>query len=278
MGKSDPESPRRNGAGWPAMFNNDLKSLGPKWDRIILLVGFVLTGLLIVRMWRPLFENYFLRWDGSRPWYASIDWFLMGLFGFMTLTIMARANLRTDCLIIVIGLVGGLAIESWGTQTLLWTYYTTERPPLWIIPAWPTASLSIDRITRVLEWVAKPCGETIFRFFYWPLMGAFFLLMIVFVAPTFNKPLTWTALILSAIIILTPPNQRLMLLVFLSGSALGYFLEVWGTTRRCWTYYTGDTPPIFAVFAHGMAAMAFWRMGVLVERLVGFGTRLSFKK
>jgi hypothetical protein len=79
-----------------------------------------------------------------------MDWLLLGIFGFMSVTIIARANLKTDALIIFVGVFGGLAIESWGTQTNLWHYYTNERPPLWIIPAWPIASLSIDRITRVL--------------------------------------------------------------------------------------------------------------------------------
>jgi hypothetical protein len=45
---------------------------------------------------------------------------------------------------------------------------------------------------------------------------------------------------------------------------LGYFLELWGTTRQCWTYYTFETPPLFAVLAHGMAAVAFWRVADLV--------------
>jgi hypothetical protein len=50
---------------------------------------------------------------------------------------------------------------------------------------------------------------------------------------------------------------------------LGYFLELWGTTRECWTYYTFQTPPLFAVLAHGMAAVAFWRTGLLVKMLRG---------
>ena len=62
------------------------------------------------------------------------------------------------------------------------------------------------------------------------------------------------------------------MLTFAAGAGLGYFLEVWGTTRECWTYYTRETPPLFAVLAHGMAA-AFWRAGLLfhlarTERLV----------
>jgi hypothetical protein len=54
-------------------------------------------------------------------------------------------------------------------------------------------------------------------------------------------------------------------LTFLAGAGLGYFLEVWGTTRQCWTYYTFQTPPFFAVLAHGMAAVAFWRAGLMAK-------------
>jgi len=52
---------------------------------------------------------------------------------------------------------------------------------------------------------------------------------------------------------------------------------LWGTTRQCWTYYTRQTPPLFAVLAHGMAAVAFWRAQLALEglwrRLVGHRTR-----
>ena len=59
-----------------------------------------------------------------------MDWLLLGVFAFMSLTIVARADLKTDLLIVFVGMCGGLAIESWGTQTNLWHYYTAERPPL----------------------------------------------------------------------------------------------------------------------------------------------------
>jgi hypothetical protein len=59
---------------------------------------------------------------------------------------------------------------------------------------------------------------------------------------------------------------------------LGYFLEVWGTTRGCWIYYTNEMPPVFAVLAHGMAAVAFWRTGLLIQKLWGrLGAKLFFK-
>jgi hypothetical protein len=173
-----------------------------------------------------------------------------------------------------VGICGGLAIESWGTQTNLWFYYTDERPPLWIIPAWPIASLSIDRITRALNFLTtkftkeheeKTLVNFVFKFLYWITFVSFLIFMLIFVAPTFDKSFTWFALILCILLICTPTDHRFALLTFIAGSGLGYYLELWGTTRQCWIYYTYQTPPLFAVLAHGMAAVAFWRAGLLIK-------------
>lgn len=250
-------------------------------DSSILLGAFFVTIFLIVYIWWPLAEEYlsYIDWDG--PWWRYIDWLLIGVFLFMSITIVARANIKTDVLIVFVGICGGLAIESWGTQTNLWHYYTAERPPLWIIPAWPIASLSIDRITRFMDWLIQklenrtqaPIHHSLFSSLYWITFASFLTLMLVFVSPTFDKSYTWLSLALCILLILTPTNYRFALLTFVAGVGLGYFLELWGTTRQCWTYYTFETPPLFAVLAHGMAAVAFWRAGLLVkmvgEKLVG---------
>jgi len=207
-----------------------------------------------------------------------MDWLLLGIFGFMSVTIIARANLKADLLIIFVGIFGGLAIESWGTQTNIWHYYTAERPPLWIIPAWPIASLSIDRITRLLDWIIgriKTNLQSLFSALYWITFASFLSLMLVFVFPTLDKSFTWFALILCGLLIFTPTDHRYALLTFIAGSGLGYYLEVWGTTRECWTYYTYQTPPLFAVLAHGMAAVAFWRAGLMLKMVWG---RFGFSK
>ncbi len=122
-------------------------------DSSILLGGFFLVIFLIVYIWWPLAEEVLAYIDWNGQWWRYMDWLLLGVFAFMSLTIVARADIKTDLLIVFVGMCGGLAIESWGTQTNLWHYYTAERPPLWIIPAWPIASLSIDRITRLLDWI-----------------------------------------------------------------------------------------------------------------------------
>jgi hypothetical protein len=165
-------------------------------------------------------------------------------------------------------------------QTHLWTYYTLERPPLWIIPAWPIASLSIDRLTRLLRHLVqrrKPAlSPAVLRGLYWSSFLAFYGLMLAFVWPTMDKSLTAMALLLCGLLILSPTDHRVAVLTFGAGSGLGYFLELWGTTRLCWTYYTQATPPLFAVLAHGMAAVAFWRVALLLQQLWGMLGARSF--
>jgi hypothetical protein len=245
----------------------------PFWtsDSSILLGGFFVTIFLIVYIWWPLAEEYLSYVDWNGPWWRYMDWLLLGIFFFMSITIVARANLKTDLLIVFVGICGGLAIESWGTQTNLWHYYTAERPPLWIIPAWPIASLSIDRISRFLLSFsrAEQTATSIFKALYWITFTAFLALMLVFISPTFDKSYTWLSLILCSLLILTPTDHRFALITFIAGTGLGYFLELWGTTRECWTYYTYQTPPLFAVLAHGMAAVAFWRAGLLARMVWG---------
>jgi hypothetical protein len=256
----------------------------------ILLGGFFLTIFLIVYIWWPLAEEVLSYIDWNGPWWLYMDWLLIGVFLFMSLTIISRADLRTDGLIVFVGVFGGLAIESWGTQTNLWHYYTAERPPLWIIPAWPIASLSIDRITRFLDWLSKKLTTKFtkntekrlfrisvdsvfsvvnFKTLYWITFASFYALMLAFVAPTFDKSYTWLSLLLCGLLILTPTDHRMAFLTFLAGAGLGYYLELWGTTRECWTYYTFQKPPFFAVLAHGMAAVAFWRTGLVLKMLWG---------
>ena len=278
----------------PSLFRRLLKLFGWTRSSSVLLGGFFLLCGLIVYVWWPLAQEAMATIDWKGPWWLYMDWLLVGIFACMSLMIMAHANLRRDALIVFVGMVGGLVIEAWGTQTNLWHYYTAERPPLWIIPAWPIASLSIDRITRGFNWgvirflntiprksIAGQAGtkihegktldtlntlETfIFRILYWLIFSAFFALMLYFVAPTFGKTYTVMALLLVAVLILPPTDYRYAVLTFLAGAGLGYFLELWGTTRQCWTYYTYQTPPFFAVVAHGMAAVAFWRAGLMVK-------------
>jgi hypothetical protein len=130
--------------------------------------------------------------------------------------------------------------------------------------------LAIDRLVRLMQLGLPTVKREIEGLLYWLVFGGFFTLMLVFVAPTLDKSLTIASLCLVAYLTLTPTDHRLALLTFLAGSGLGYFLELWGTTRLCWTYYTLQTPPFFAVLAHGMAAVAFWRSILVIDRVLAW--------
>ncbi len=244
--------------------NNSVRSIieSFKWTKssYAMFSSFILLILIIMYVWWPLVLEYFSYFRDDLPIWVQIDKLLIGIFFFMSVMIMAQADIKKDLPIILIGLAGGLVIESWGTQTEIWTYYTNERPPLWIIPAWPIASLSIDRLYRFILRLTKKIPEKIFVILHWILLPGFYVLMLFFIWPTIGKSLTMMALIFSGFLILTPKDHRSIVLVFIAGSGLGYFLELWGTTRLCWTYYTLEQPPFFAVLAHGMAAVGFWRV------------------
>jgi hypothetical protein len=232
------------------------------------LIGFMLIIFAIVYFWWPLAVDVLRQIDWNGQWWEYFDWLLLGDFVVMTLLLMAGADMKRDSLIILVGAAGGLVIESWGTQTHIWTYYTLERPPLWIIPAWPIASLAIDRIVRIMNEIL-PQSAKYWKVAYWLIFPSFFALMLFFVWPTVDKAMTLAAIALCVTLILSPKDHRMMVLTFAAGSGLGYFLELWGTTRLCWTYYTHETPPLFAVLAHGMAAVAFWRSGLLAPFVLG---------
>jgi len=241
-----------------------------RWNRTsyFLLSAFLAVIALIIIVWWPLAQEYLAQVNPAYPIWIQVDWLLIGIFLVMSILIMMGADLRTDTWIVLVATVGGLTIEAWGTQTLLWTYYTSERPPLWIVPAWPIATLAIDRVTRLLNTLLRRVPDLWLERLFLPALGGFYLLMIYFTRLMLNKPFTLTALALCALVILSPGRKRTALLIFIAGAGLGYFLELWGTTRECWTYYTRETPPLFAVLAHGMAALAFARTGSLVYEVV----------
>jgi len=277
----------------PSLTRRVVRVLGWTRSSYYLVSAFLLLVFLIAYIWWPLAEDALAYVDWNGPWWLYFDWLLVGIFLVMSLLIMAGADLKIDAWIVFVGFIGGLVIESWGTQTEIWWYYTAERPPMWIIPAWPIASLSIDRLVRFLsKWTGsrKPtvrpensgaqdiCFQRSntfeYKVIYWAIFPAFLILMLAFVWPTLDKSLTIMAILLVVFVILTPTDHRVAVLTFVAGSGLGYFLEYWGTTRECWIYYTLAKPPLFAVLAHGMAAVAFWRtalvLGVFYQKFSWF--------
>jgi hypothetical protein len=231
-----------------------------RWTKTgtVILSALLLVFFIIGYVWWPLLEEYAGYFDPDVPFWKQIDWLLIGDFLVMSILIVLNADLRHDIPFLLIALAGGYIIEAWGTLSGLWTYYTFETPPLWIIPAWPIAALSVNRMYDIIGGISGKISGKWTRWVYWLVFSAFYILLLDFVWPTLSHPLTIFALVVCAVVILTTRDQPSALIIFLVGSALGYFLERWGTTRLCWAYYTGGMPPFFTVIAHGMASVGVW--------------------
>lgn len=223
---------------------------------------------LVIIVWWPLVEDYIQFFNPAYPIWLQIDWLLIAIFLVMSILITVGADIRKDALLVAVSLAGGFIIESWGTNTGLWSYYTGEKPPLWIIPAWPIATLAIERMVRILGSFTGKISDQIIKWAYWSIFCGFLMYMLVFTYPTIAKAYTLLAITGVALVIFIPGDRRYLLMTFIAGASLGIFLEYWGTTRECWTYYTLQKPPLFAILAHGLASAAFWRVTKLVETIL----------
>lgn len=202
----------------------------------------------------------------------GMDWLLAGIWVFMTATLAWGIDARRDVLLAGVAFVGGLVIEWWGTTTELWSYYTDERPPIWILPAWPVAALTIERLALITR-QALPAAA---RHAWWVLLPGFVVWMTHFAWPSVGIPSTIVVIGIMLGTLATSTDRHRDVAVFVAGSALGIFLETWGTTRWCWRYYTLEEPPLVAAVAHGFASVAFLRGLLLTEWIaarLGFGPR-----
>lgn len=234
--------------------------LAAGWDRrsLIALGLLVSVGAAVGYRWSDLIDSS-----------GGMDWLLAGTWVWMAALLTWRVSLRRDLVFLAVGLVGGGVIEWWGTHTRIWTYFTLERPPLWILPAWPIATLAIDRMARMLDRViASRVPEGWFRVAYWVLVPSFVLSMIAFARHTVEITATQVVIALMVGVTLTARDPRRDFVLFAAGSFFGIFLEYWGTSRQCWTYYTEQVPPPVAAVAHGFAALAFARGADALNRVI----------
>ena len=206
---------------------------------------------------------------------GGMDWLLAGTWVAMAALLSWDVDPRKDLLLLAVGFAGGFVIEWWGTNTQLWSYFTEQRPPPWILPAWPIAALSIERIKRLLDRFIStrrfaPPSENAFRSIYWCAILAFDAALLVFIWPSMGLLASWVVSALVLAVSLRCPEPRRDVLLFAAGSLLGIFLEYWGTSRECWTYYNRQVPPPAAVFAHGFASVAFARGYDLALRVLSF--------
>ncbi len=227
-----------------------------RWS-LIPVVGVAIVAVAVALGWWELI-------DLDQPF----DGLLAGLWLFMTLALSWRFRLRRDLVLILVGACGGFLIEWWGTSTELWTYFTHERPPLWIIPAWPVAALATERLAYVLH-RALPAGMPWLWRVAWLGLPVFIGFMLRFLAPSWHLTASHVVVGIMIGVAVSTRTARRDVTLFVMGTALGWFLEYWGTTRECWTYYTHQTPPWVTAFAHGFASVAFWRASRVIHDVFG---------
>jgi hypothetical protein len=189
---------------------------------------------------------------------SDINWLLIGLWAGMTALLCWKVQPARDLALAAVALAGGLAFEWWGTHTRLWCYFTGETPPAWILPAWPVAALASSRIALLLERVWSKARVN-WQIPYWGAMLLFAVGMVWFIWPSLNLFLSKAACGLIVVVVVLGKRHRRDCCLFLGGACLGVLLEYWGTTRGCWTYYSGATPPLIAAAAHGFAQVCYAR-------------------
>ncbi len=198
----------------------------------------------------------------------TVNTFLVAIWVVMGALLCWDVRPAQDVALALVGLAGGTLFEWWGTQTHLWAYFTGEQPPLWILPAWSVAALATARIAFALEnlfsrssinwWVP-----------YWLLVAVFVAGMARFLWPAVAMPSSWVLAGLMGLVMITCRAPRRDVALMVGGCALGYFLEYWGTSRGCWTYYTHQVPPPVTVMAHGFSQVVFARTLTALDMVRG---------
>jgi hypothetical protein len=210
-------------------------------------------GLVAGLVWRRYLE------------FSDPDPLLMACWLTMLVLMIAHVDVRHDTRVAAVALAGGGFIELWGTRTGLWEYFTLARPPLFILLAWPPATLAIERLARIAGALVPDEGRA-WRAVWIAVVGGFTAYFAWWSRHAYAHPLTWIAAAAIIAVLATCRDHRVDVCRFVAGAALGYPLERWGTSRGCWEYWSGGTPPLVAVLAHGFAAIAFLRVVDVLTR------------
>jgi hypothetical protein len=203
----------------------------------------------IATIWR---EYVVVSWS-DMDFLLGFCWVLMAALSFW------RVDAKRDLRLALVALAGGALIETWGTRSGLWTYFSHEQPPIFILPAWSAAALSTLRIEWLFDKILPQGHDKSYRKAYVVWIAIVAGMLFVWTKPGHLHPITWVAGFCIVATVLSGKHRRADLVRFLAGCLLGYPLELWGTTSECWVYWDQLTPPWTAVVAHGFASVAFTR-------------------
>lgn len=192
---------------------------------------------------------------------------LAALLAFVTWVVARRPRPREDLAIVLFATALGWAAETWGTRTGLWSYYTGERPPLWIVPAWSLGAVVVARVADAIGRVSAPPAWLLRAHVVIAVatLGVF----VAFVRPTWTSP--WTALAFGALLAtfaLRPRPERDVPFL-LAGLACVFFADFWGTGSACYRYHEDHVGAPFARTSGVVFGMLFDTGVVLAAARLG---------
>ncbi len=150
------------------------------------------------------------------------------------------ADPARDLLIVLPASCFGYLAELWGTRSGLWTYYTGERPPYWIIPAWAIGALVVDRLSRRTGGLLSgPFAKLNKTALYGAWVLLFYFVFISFLARKLSAAGCILPSVLTAAALIPGGKSRNRdISVLLTGAVCVFWADLWGTTNHCWTYHT----------------------------------------
>ncbi|MEI7529655.1 MAG: hypothetical protein WCK76_12015 [Elusimicrobiota bacterium] len=159
-------------------------------------------------------------------------------------TVPFRAAPAEDALIVAAAALYGYLAEAWGTRTGLWTYYTGETPPLWIVPAWFIGALIIERLSgRTMELMERRLPEAWRAGLYRAWLAAFWGVFLTFSAKGLLTPAGIAITLLISVPLFCPRRERSRdAAILFTGTACVFFADLWGTTNNCWRYHIQHHP------------------------------------
>jgi len=197
-----------------------------------------------------------------------------GILALTLRVIPTKVSPRRDATMFLLASIGGFLIESWGTQTGLWTYYTGETPPLWIIPAWPLGTLIIDRMSEKAKarWAERVGDAAVWG--YWAFAVTCPLIVSWFAWTRMSHPGTPLMILTFILAFYLKPDPKEDFWILIGGKFYVFFAVFWGATNNCWRYHiqTGSFSSLAAgivveLFCDSALVLTFIRLTRLAERL-----------
>jgi hypothetical protein len=231
------------------------RDAGPRWRASGALVPALFAGValwrrdLFVQAWGVTAQTLARGGPGRWRLLGEIALFA-GILAASWREIAARSRPAHQAAVVCVAAALGWAAEAWGTRLGLWTYYTGETPPLWIVPAWSLGALVIEHLAERARarWGRLPSA------FYWTTAAAALAVIVGFSGPRLGRPAAWAVPIAAAAALAARSGEDDDFWILAAGFGAVFFADLWGTTNGCWEYYRHGLPGgLWQGIAFGMA-------------------------